>query len=299
MNDYHPRNWQGYAGQIPDYQWPDQQRIAINLVINYEEGAERNVLDGDSESENLFSGFPCLKSFRGERHFSSESLFAYGARAGCLRLLKILDEFDIPATLFACGQALERNPALTEKLKHSSHELAGHGYRWIDYRYMSSEEENIDIRQCIQTIHRLTGKPVTGWYTGRTSPNTRKLLIDANLLYDSDDYSDDLPFWISIDSREHLIIPYTLINNDIQYCLPAGWNSPETAFQHLKATFDALYREGTKGPTLMSIGLHSRLSGHPGRSEAIRLFIRYALSHDHIWFTTRADIANYLLRLNA
>lgn len=290
MTDYYPRNWEGCGSRRPTVAWPDQKTLAINIVINLEEGAERNVLDDDDCSENRFSGFPPLPSIAG-RHYSSESLYAYGSRAGSWRLLQLLNHFDIPATFFACGQALERNPSLADALHDSDHEVAGHGLRWIDYSKLDEDTERQHIQQTLNIIQSTTGKTATGWYTGLKSPHTRRLLIEAGLKYDSDDYSDDHPFWLPVEDRRHLVIPYTLINNDIQYCLPAGWSCPENAYHHLKMTFDALYRESKCQPATMTIGLHCRLSGQPGRSEAIRHFIEYAQAHQDIWFTTRANIA--------
>ncbi len=293
MKDTYPRDWQGYGQQRPRFQWPLGNRLAISLVLNYEEGAERNPLDGDDCSENLMSGFSTLPSLSQARHFSSESLYSYGSRVGCWRLLRLFERCKVPATIFACGLALERNPEFAGYLQDSSHEIAGHGYRWIDYSKVDAVLEREHIHRTLDIIESCTGKKVTGWYTGRKSSNTRELVIDAGLTYDSDDYSDDLPWWLNTGSKHHLIIPYTLLNNDCQYTLSPGWSTPEQAWQHLKATFDTLYHESEEHPTLMSIGIHCRLSGHPGRSQVLKKFIEYAQAHNHVWFTTRASIADY------
>ena len=284
----YPRNWAGYAGQPPTLKLPENQRLAINLVLNLEEGAERNVLDGDDASEHYLSSFPGLPARTGARHPSSESLFAYGSRVGFWRLKRLFDEFNVPVTVFACGQALARNPAIAEALGQSDHEIAGHGWRWIDYQHFSKAEEREHLLRTLDTIHQMTGKLARGWYTGRKSMHTRELVIAAGLQWDSDDYSDDYPWW----HGDHLVIPYTLLNNDCLYGSSPGWITSGHFYQHLKNTFDCLYREGQKQPTIMTVGLHCRLSGHPGRSEAIRQFLQYATTFPDILFTTRSTIAD-------
>ena len=284
----YPRSWTGYAGHPPILELPEKQRVAINLILNLEEGAERNVLDGDDSSEHYLTSFPGLPARTGARHPSSESLFAYGSRAGFWRLHRLFDEFNVPITVFACGQALERNPAIAEALGRSDHEIAGHGWRWIDYQHFSKEEEREHLSRTLDTILKTTGKQAKGWYTGRKSMHTRKLVIEAGLQWDSDDYSDDYPWWY----EKHLVIPYTLLNNDCLYGSTPGWITSNHFFQHLKNTFDCLYREGRQQPAIISIGLHCRLSGHPGRSEAIRNFLQYVSSYSDVWFTTRSNIAD-------
>lgn len=291
MTDYHPRNWTGYADRPPPFRWPGNKRLIINIVLNYEEGAERNVLDGDPESENYLTGFPELPSLKGDRFYTSENLFAYGSRVGCWRLYRLFKTFNIPITVFACGQALERNPEFASALGSSPHEVAGHGYRWISYRNHSMEEERLDIQKTLKSIQRTTGKNPVGWYTGRKSKNTRRLIMEEGLLYDSDDYSDDAPWWLQAENRNHLVIPYTLLNNDCLYCTSPGWITPQQFLEHLKDTFSALYREGRKQTQIMTIGLHSRLSGQPGRSEAVRRFIAFAQRHRGVEFVTREQIA--------
>ncbi|UYM15264.1 polysaccharide deacetylase family protein [Endozoicomonas euniceicola] len=284
----YPRNWTGYAGQPPAIRLPGNQRLAINLILNLEEGSERNILDGDECSEHYLSGFPGLPARAGSRHPSSESLFAYGSRAGFWRLYRLFEEYRVPVTVFACGQALERNPAIASTLGQSNHEIAGHGWRWIDYEHFSREDEQEHLLRTLDTIHQSTGKLVRGWYTGRKSLHTRELVIEAGLEWDSDDYSDDYPWW----QGGHLVIPYTLLNNDCLYGSSSGWVTPSHFFEHLKNTFDCLYREGKSQPTLMTVGLHGRLSGHPGRSEAIKMFLEYTSSYPDVWFTTRSGIAD-------
>ncbi|WP_062268595.1 polysaccharide deacetylase family protein [Endozoicomonas arenosclerae] len=291
MSDYYPRNLNGISDTPEQFLWPDGSRLVINLVLNYEEGSERNILDGDQASEHYLSGFPALPCLVGERHYSSESLFSYGSRSGCWRLLRLFDMFNIPVTVFACGLALERNPAFARALGEGSHEVAGHGHRWIDYRLFTPEDEAADIRKCLTTIFAHTGKKASGWYTGRKSPNTRRLVIEAGLLYDSDDYSGDYPWWLPSNDKKHLVIPYTLVNNDCLYGTSPGWTSPSCFLDHLKATFNSLYHENSQQTRIMSVGLHSRISGHPGRSEAIHQFIQYVQTHQQVSFITREALA--------
>lgn len=289
------RNFIGYGSQSPSFKWPYEAKVAISFVINYEEGGERSIQDGDGESESLFVDFPGIKVFPGIRQFISESMFEYGSRVGIWRLLNLFDEYQIPTTLFAVGLALERNPHLCHYLKQSEHELAGHSYRWIDYCFVSPTIEKEHINKTIDLIHELTGKIVYGWYTGRMSKHTRSLLAETSIIYDSQDYSDDLPYWILNQQKPLLIIPYSLECNDVRYCTSPGWSSPEDEFQHLKYTFDCLYREGKTHPKMMSIGLHARISGRPARTEALRRFIDY-IDKKSVWICRRQDIASFWMR---
>lgn len=283
----------GYGNRLPKVVWPQKAQIAVNFVLNHEEGSELNVLDGDDQSESYLTDLPGAVALKEERHLSVESLFEYGSRAGVWRLLRLFEDYHLPITLFATGLALERNLELAEKLKQSPHEVAGHGYRWINYRTLSEEFERKDIQKTIQSIETLTEKKVTGWYTGRRSINTRKLIVEAGLRYDSDSYADDLPYWEQLSGRKHLIIPYALDTNDARYALSPGWSSGEDFFQYLKAAFDQLYLEGIDHPKMMSIGLHARLSGRPGRCEALRRFIDYISEREHVWICRRDEIADY------
>ncbi|KEQ14996.1 polysaccharide deacetylase family protein [Endozoicomonas numazuensis] len=296
MSDYYPRSLNGISDRPRHFLWPDGSQLIINLVLNYEEGSERNIMDGDLASENYLSGYPGLPSLMGERHYSSESLFTYGSRSGCWRLLRLFESLNVPVTVFACGLALERNPAFARALGESPHEVAGHGYRWIDYRTFTAQDEMLDIKKCLQSIQTLTGKTASGWYTGRKSINTRKLVMESGLLYDSDDYSGDYPWWLSVDDDRHLVIPYTLVNNDCLYGTSPGWTSPMQFLEHLKATFNSLYHESTESARIMTVGLHSRISGQPGRSEAVRLFIHYVMTHSKATFVTREALARQWLK---
>ncbi len=286
------RDFVGHGQDKLFFKWADEARIAISFVINYEEGGERSILDGDEESESLFADLPGIKIITGRRHLSSESIFEYGSRAGIWRLLKIFDEYKILTTIFVVGLALQRNPELCRYLRENDHELAGHGYRWIDYQSIPYEIEKEHISKTIQLVQQLTGKSVQGWYTGRASEHTRSLLAETSLVYDSQNYADDLPFWDSSQSRPLLIIPYCLDCNDIRYCTSPGWSSAEDEFHYLKQAFDCLYREGEVTPKMMSIGLHPRISGRPARAEALRRFIDYIYTKK-VWICRRQDIAAF------
>lgn len=283
----------GYSHDFPKIVWPNNARLALNFVLNYEEGSEANILDGDDHSEGYLTDLPGAIALKGERHLSVESHFEYGSRAGIWRLLRLFDEHNISSTLFATGLALERNPPLAERLKHTKHEIAGHGYRWIDYRTVIESIEREHILKTIQIIQTLTQKKVVGWYTGRRSNYTRQLIVEAGLLYDSESYADDLPYWVKVSNQNHLIIPYQLDTNDLRYAMTPGWNTGEDFFNYLKSTFDYLYKEGEKFPKMMTVGLHARLSGRPGRCEALYRFINYVKQFDQVWICRREEIANH------
>lgn len=286
------RDLVGYGEITPKKLWPQGARVIINFVINYEEGSERSILEGDETSENYLTDLPGVEAFKG-RHFSVESLFEYGSRAGVWRLLRLFEQYKFPVTVFSTGMALERNLDLADKLKKSNHEVAGHGYRWINYRTVPKEVEKEHIEKTIATLESLTKKKVTGWYTGRKSDNTRNLIVDAGLRYDSDSYADDLPYWVVVGEQPLLIIPYALDTNDMRYVTSPGFCSGDDFFKYLRSTFDELYLEGDKAPKLMTIGLHPRISGHPGRCHALRRFIEYILEYEQIWVCKRDEIADY------
>lgn len=288
----------GYNRSLPKVVWPSNARLALNFVLNYEEGSESNILDGDDHSEAYLTDLPGAIALQKERHLSTESTFEYGSRAGVWRLLNLFEDHNIPLTIFACGLALERNPKLADALKKSGHEIAGHGFRWIDYRTVSESQERDHIRKTIQIIEDSTKKKVVGWYTGRRSIHTRQLIVDAGLKYDSDSYADDLPFWVQVSDRSHLIIPYQLDTNDARYSTYPGWCSGEDFLLYLKAAFECLYREGLHSPKMMSIGIHPRLSGRPGRCDALYRFIKYIRQFDNVWICRREDIANHWSTFN-
>lgn len=286
----------GYSTTLPTTRWPQDAKIAINFVVNYEEGSEANVLDGDEASESYLAEIAGLTSAIGTRNFFTESIFEYGSRAGIWRLLNIFADFDLPISIFATGLALERNPDLANVLAQKKHEIVGHGYRWINYANVSKEDERKDILRTLDGIEACTGKRPIGWYTGRCSKNTRSLVVEAGLLYDSDNYSDDLPFWTLIEERPHLIVPYTFDNNDAKFSMSPGWMSGDDFFRYLCAGFDCLYREGEHFPKMMTIALHGHLCGRPGRAESIRRFIEYIHKYQNVWICTRGEIAEYWLK---
>lgn len=287
------RDFVGYADALDSFKWPNKYKIAINFIINYESGAERNILDGDAASESYLVDIPEIQSLKNQRHLSSESMFEYGSRTGIWRITHLFDKHQVPLTFFVCGLALERNPLFANYLKKSQHEVAGHGYRWIDYGNIPLAMERKHILKTIRIIESATNKKVYGWYTGRKSVHTRDLIVENNLLYDSDSYSDDLPYWLNYPKKAHLVIPYNLENNDLHYITGAHFNSPNDFLSQLIFNFDYLYEESKKHATLMTIGLHERISGKPARTEALRRFLHYVLQHKKVWLCRRQDIANF------
>ncbi|CEK11715.1 polysaccharide deacetylase family protein [Legionella hackeliae] len=284
----------GYGPHSLQIFWPNHAKIAVNFVLNYEEGAELTPLNGDKVSEEYGGEFPFAKKQEGMRNLSMESLFEYGSRTGLWRLIRLFDAENIPLTFFITGFALTLNSELALYLKSSPHELAGHGWRWIDYALIPKEEEKNHILQCRNTIEHLTGNAVSGWYTGRRSENTRDLLLEiGGFMYDSDSYADDLPYF----EGNHLIIPYTLDCNDFRFGTSPGFSHGEAFFMHLKNTFDYLYAE--QRTAMMTVALHARMSGHPGRCMAVKQFITYLKQFPDVWITRRIDIANYWLNLFA
>jgi allantoinase len=280
------RNLQGYGEQGACAIWPNKAKIAISFVINYEEGAELSPIYGDEYAETYGGEFALSKKSAHVRNMSMESMFEYGSRAGVWRLIRLFDKRNTPLTFFATGSALQQNPELIEYLRKSKHEIAGHGWRWIDYSQMSKKDEKIAIKDCVETITKLTRQAPVGWYTGRRSENTRDILIElGGFLYDSDSYADDLPYF----EKEHLIIPYTLVTNDFRYITSPGFSTANDFYEQLKNTFDYLYNE--ESPSMMSIGLHARISGHPGRCMALKKFLDYINRMPDIWVPRRKDIA--------
>jgi len=300
MSSYHamagnyPRNLAGYGPEPPDPGWPGGARLALQVVLNYEEGGENCVLHGDGASEAFLSEIVGADERTGVRHMSMESIYEYGSRVGVWRLSRLLREYEVPATVFAVGMAVERYPDPVLALHRDGHEICCHGYRWIDYQYVDEAVERDHMRKAIAVLEDATGERPLGWYTGRTSPNTRRLVVEeGGFLYDADDYSDDLPFWDHQHGSPHLVIPYTLDNNDMRFATAQGFNSGEQFYRYLKDSFDVLYAEGERTPRMMSIGLHCRLAGRPGRFAALERFIRYARGFDDVWWCRRVDIARH------
>lgn len=287
------RDFIGYGNHLPKVTWPQNAQLAVNFVLNYEEGSERNILDGDEQSENYLADWPGLPAVKNARNLSAESLFEYGSRVGVWRLLSLFEAYNIPLTIFTTGLALERNPPLAEKLKHCTHEIAGHAYRWINYSDMDENREREQINKTLAILQKLTQKTVTGWYTGRRSGNTRKILVEAGLLYDSDSYADDLPYWLNLSNKNHLVIPYSLDTNDARYATSPGWNTGKDFLQYLTDSFDRLYEEGKHFPKMMTVGIHARLSGRPGRCVALTHFIEHIRKFDKVWICRREDIAKF------
>jgi len=294
MSNNYSRDLRGYGARPPDPRWPGGARLALQIVLNYEEGGENCVLHGDPASEAFLSEIVNAQPRVGERHMSMESLYEYGSRVGVWRLKKLFDNYKIPVTVFAVGMAVERYPEPVLALFAAGHEICSHGYRWIDYQHVSETTEREHMQKAIRVIEETIGERPLGWYTGRSSPNTRALVVEeGGFLYDSDDYSDELPFWDRQHGKPQLVIPYTLDVNDMRFTTPQGFNSGTQFLQYLKDSFDVLYAEGADSPRMMSVGLHCRISGRPGRFAALEAFLRYARSHDDVWFCRRIDIARH------
>ena len=297
MSNSYPRDLIGYGSTPPDANWPGSAQLALQFVINYEEGGENSILHGDTGSEAFLSEIVGAESWPGQRHPSMESIYEYGSRVGVWRLLKLFKQKQLPLTVFAVGMALERNPAVADMALEHGHEICSHGYRWIDYRHVSESVEREHIQKTVDIITRLTGERPLGWYTGRTSENTRRLVVEeGGFLYDADSYDDDLPYWTRVGDRSHLVVPYTLDNNDMRFATPQGFNSGEQFFAYLRDAFDTLYAEGATLPRMMSVGLHCRLVGRPGRIRALERFIDYVRSFDRVWICRRIDIARHWQR---
>jgi len=289
----YPRDMIGYGQHTPDPKWPNKARIAIQFVINYEEGGENCILHGDKASEAFLSEIVGAQALEGVRHMNMESIYEYGSRAGFWRLHRMFTERNMPVTVYGVATALEKNPEIVAAMNEADWEIASHGLKWIDYQYIDKEEEREHIQQAIDIHTRVTGQRPQGWYTGRMSPNTRDLVVEAGgFMYDSDAYADDLPYW-SHEHKDHLVIPYTLDANDMRFATNQGFNSGDQFFSYLKDSFDVLYAEGETAPKMMSIGLHCRLVGRPGRAASLMRFLDYVQSHSDVWVTRRIDIAEH------
>lgn len=285
----------GYGPNPPKANWPGGAKIAVQIVVNYEEGGENCTLHGDAASEAFLSEIVGAAPWPGMRHANMESIYEYGARAGFWRLHRLFGEFDIPVTVYGVASALARSPEQVKAMDDAGWEIASHGLKWIDYRDHTPEAEKADIEEAIRLHREVTGAAPRGWYTGRSSINTIRLAAETGSLdYIADTYADDLPYWIRVGERDQLIVPYTLDANDMRFATPQGFNSGDQFFTYLKDSFDALYAEGEAGsPKMLSIGLHCRLIGRPGRVMAVRRFLEYAKSHEAVWFARRIDIAEH------
>jgi putative urate catabolism protein len=293
--DY-PRDLIGYGPKPPYAGWPGGARIAINFVLNYEEGAENSILHGDAASESFLSEIVAAQPITGMRHVSMESLYDYGARAGFWRIHDVFKQRALPLTVFGVAMAMERNPAAVEAMLGAEWEIASHGWRWINYQHVDEATEREHMQRAIEVQTRLTGSRPLGWYTGRTSPNTARLVVEeGGFLYDADSYADDLPYYDSTWGKPQLIVPYTLDTNDMRFTAVQGFNAGEQFYNYLKDCFDVLYAEGATAPKMMSVGLHCRIIGRPARLAALIKFLDYVQAHDRVWVARRIDIARHWL----
>ncbi|MCZ8382013.1 allantoinase PuuE [Mycobacterium sp. CPCC 205372] len=292
--DGYPRDMVGYGAHPPHPQWPSGANIAVQFVLNYEEGAENNVLHGDPASETFLSEIVGAQPFP-NRHMSMESLYEYGSRAGLWRVLRVFDRRGLPLTVFGVADALARNPEAVAAFLARGDEIACHGLRWISYQLADPDVERDHMARAVRLLTELTGAAPAGWYTGRDSPQTRRLVVEhGGFLYDSDSYADDLPYWTTVEGRAHLVVPYTLDTNDMRFATPGGFPSGTEFFTHLRDAFDVLYAEGAAGsPKMLSIGLHCRLVGRPARTAALERFLDHVQGHDRVWITRRVDIARH------
>ena len=289
-----PRDLVGYAGAPPDPRWPGGAKLAVQFVLNYEEGAERSVLDGDQGSETFLSEMIGAESFP-MRHMSMESLYEYGSRAGFWRVLRVFEDSGTPLTIFAVSRALQRNPAVTAAIVAGGHEVAGHGLRWLSYQQVEPEAEAADLAEAVRLLHSLTGAAPAGWYTGRDSPNTRALVVEhGGFLYDADSYGDDLPYWTRVDGHDHLVVPYTMDTNDMRFASPGGFSTGVEFESYVRDAFDVLLAEGRRGqPKMLSIGLHGRVIGRPGRVAGLLRVLEHMRAQPDVWFAQRVDIARH------
>jgi len=293
----YPRDLIGYAGHPPHPRWPGKARIALQFVINYEEGGERCLLHGDNESEAFLSEIIGAEPFVNARHINMESMYDYGARAGFWRLRQMFVDRQIPVTVFGVAMALERNPHVVEAMLNADWEIASHGYRWIDYQYVAKPVEREHMRKAIDIHRRLTGQAPQGWYLGRCSEYSHRLAQEeGGFVYNADSYADDLPYWNHEFGTPQLMVPYTLDANDMRFATAQGFNSGAQFFQYLKDSFDMLYAEGESAPKMMSVGLHCRLAGRPGRAAAVARFLDYVQQFDRVWLCRRIDIAQHWIR---
>ena len=294
----YPRDLKGHGRHPPHANWPGRARIALQFVLNYEEGGENSVLHGDPGSEQFLSEMFNPPAFA-DRHLSMESIYEYGSRVGVWRLLREFEKRRLPLTVFGVGMALERSPEVTAAFQELGHEIACHGLRWINYQNIDEATEREHMARGMQAIERMTGERPLGWYTGRDSPRTRRLVADfGGFEYDSDYYGDDLPFWLQVEKTDgaltpQLVVPYTLDSNDMRFALPQGFSQGDDFFTYLRDSFDVLYAEGDERPCMLSVGMHCRILGRPGRMRALQRFLDHIEHHDRVWVTRRIDIARH------
>ncbi len=297
----YPRDLIGYGRNPPPARWPGKARIAVQFVLNYEEGGENSVLHGDAGSEQFLSELFAPASYP-DRHLSMESIYEYGSRVGVWRFLREFERRGLPMTIFGVAMALQRHPELTQAFSELGHEIACHGWRWIHYQSVDEATEREHMLRGTEIIRQLIGEMPLGWYTGRDSPNTRRLLVEqGGYLYDSDYYGDDLPFWMEVkksdgETTPHLVVPYTLDTNDMRFALPQGFSHGDEFFEYLRDAFDVMYAEGEDHPAMMSIGMHCRLLGRPARFKALQRFLDHIEKHDRVWVCRRVDIAKHWIK---
>ena len=290
----YPRDLVGYGEHPPHAQWPGGARLALQIVMNWEEGGERSILHGDEGAESYLHEVPGTAPLEGVRNLQIESTYEYGTRAGLWRLLRLFRERSIAISVFAVGMAVERHPQAARAIVEAGHEVVSHGWRWIDYQFVSEEVEREHLRLAVASFERATGSRPLGWYTGRLSPNTRRLVVEeGGFLYDADAYNDDLPYWVEVAGRPHLVVPYTLDNNDMKFGTLHGFSTGDEFFAYLRDAFDVLYAEGAERPKMMSVGLHMRLVGRPGRIAGLTRFLDHVQRHDAVWICRRVDIARH------
>jgi putative urate catabolism protein len=294
--DY-PRDLVGYGRTPPDPHWPGGARVAVQFVLNYEEGGESSILHGDKASEAFLSDVLGAQPWLGQRHMNVESMYEYGSRAGFWRLWRIFTERMVPVTVFGVATALARNPDAVAAMCEANWDIASHGLKWMDYKDVAEADERIHMREAIRIHTEATGQRPLGWYTGRSSVNTLKLVLeDGGFLYSSDTYADDLPYWVKGANGPHLLVPYTLDANDMRFVNAQGFGSGEQFYSYLRDAFDLLYAEGEHAPKMMSVGLHCRLVGRPGRAKSLVHFLDHVLGHERVWVATRLDIARHWSR---
>jgi len=285
----------GYGAHPPDPKWPNGARLAVQIVMNYEEGSEYSIPDGDGISEMYLTEVPGATLGPNKRDLIVESVYEYGSRAGFWRLMRMFAERDIKVTVFGAALALERNPEAARAIRDAGHEVCSHGNRWVGFQDMPEEEEREQMRIAVESIARTIGRRPQGWYCRYApSENTRRLVVEeGGFLYDSDAYNDDLPYWVKVSGKDHLVIPYTLDVNDMKFSVAPGFSAPSGYFEYMRDAFDVLYEEGKTAPKMMSIGLHTRLAGRPGRAKALANFLDHVLAHDDVWVCRRIDIAHH------
>jgi allantoinase len=291
----YPRDLVGYGATPPHPRWPDGARLALQMVVNYEEGSEYTILDGDGRNEVGLAETPGGRTPKGMRDLAMESMYEYGSRVGFWRLFRLFTERQVPITVFACAVALERNPAVARAIVEAGLDVCCHGWRWIEHFQLTEAEEREHIRRAVDSLTRTTGTRPLGWYCRYgPSAHTRRLLVEeGGFVYDSDAYNDELPYWVTVGGRPHLVVPYTLDANDGKFCTPAGVGTGDEFFTYLRETFDVLYREGARGPRMMSVGLHCRLAGRPARADGLARFLDYVQRHEGVWICRRIDIARH------